>query len=61
VKTQNFVEEDSTLATKVVWDDELTDGVHLKRLSMLPKNGRPKKYRKILILKDLRRKELNHN
>ncbi|MFQ6640006.1 hypothetical protein Gotur_014385 [Gossypium turneri] len=28
---------------------------------MLPKNGGLKKYRKILILKDLRRKELNHN
>ena len=24
VKTQNFVEGDSTLATKAVWDDELT-------------------------------------
>ncbi|MFQ6654786.1 hypothetical protein Gotur_025619 [Gossypium turneri] len=24
VKTRNFVEGDSTLATKAVWDDELT-------------------------------------
>ncbi|MFQ6644051.1 hypothetical protein Gotur_018633 [Gossypium turneri] len=24
VKTQNFVEGDSTLATKAIWDDELT-------------------------------------
>ncbi|MFQ6643017.1 hypothetical protein Gotur_017607 [Gossypium turneri] len=24
VKTRNFVEGDNTLATKVVWDDELT-------------------------------------
>ncbi|MFQ6652875.1 hypothetical protein Gotur_024544 [Gossypium turneri] len=39
IKTRNFVEGDSTLATKVVWDDEVLDGVHLKRRSMLPKNG----------------------
>ncbi|MFQ6661683.1 hypothetical protein Gotur_029755 [Gossypium turneri] len=38
----------------LVWD-----GVHLRRLSMLPKNGGLKKYRKILVLKDLRRKELS--
>ncbi|MFQ6645566.1 hypothetical protein Gotur_019521 [Gossypium turneri] len=31
VKTRNFGEGDSTIATKAVWDDELTDGVHLKR------------------------------
>ncbi|MFQ6642752.1 hypothetical protein Gotur_017536, partial [Gossypium turneri] len=61
VKKRNFVEGDSTLATKAVWDDEVLDGVHLKRRSMLQKNGGLKKYRKILILKDLRRKELNND
>ncbi|MFQ6668255.1 hypothetical protein Gotur_033971 [Gossypium turneri] len=55
------MEGDSTLATKAVWDDEVLDGVHLKRRLMLPKNGGLKKYKKILILKDLRRKELNHD
>ncbi|MFQ6645839.1 hypothetical protein Gotur_020517 [Gossypium turneri] len=60
VKTQNFMEGDSTLATKAVWDDELTlifcelcvnevnagvlDGIHLKRRSMIPKNGGLQKY-----------------
>ncbi|MFQ6645840.1 hypothetical protein Gotur_020517 [Gossypium turneri] len=98
VKTQNFMEGDSTLATKAVWDDELTlifcelcvNEVNAgnRPTTCLNSKGWENEWRlwrellkesmgigwypskktvddteewKILILKDLRRKELNYN